>query len=148
MVKCVCDNCGKEFDTYKCYEKRNRKHRFCSKACESEFRNYNNSISQWRGGRVSPSTGYKYIMYCGKEIEEHRLVMMRHLGRELNKNEVVHHINGNKLDNRIENLQVMTRSEHQRLHTTKDTNVFAQDAANCESTRQEGFALTVIATFA
>ena len=47
---------------------------------------------------------------------EHHLVMEKHLGRHLAPGEVVHHINKVKSDNRIENLQVMTASEHMRLH--------------------------------
>jgi hypothetical protein len=42
--------------------------------------------------------------------------MENHLNRFLDDNEVVHHINGDKLDNRIENLQVMLISEHSRFH--------------------------------
>ena len=54
----------------------------------------------------------------GKRIlqDEHRFIMEQHLKRKLKRNEVVHHINGDKLDNRIENLQIMTLSEHSRFH--------------------------------
>ena len=55
----------------------------------------------------------------GKRIDEHRLIMQNVLGRKLDRNEVVHHIDGNKSNNSLENLIVMTRSEHTRLHGTK-----------------------------
>jgi len=49
-------------------------------------------------------------------IDEHRYIMEQYLGRKLTKNEVVHHIDENKMNNNIENLQLLTRSEHSRLH--------------------------------
>lgn len=122
MVEIKCDNCNKSFKIHKCYLKRERKHRFCSKKCEGDFKNYHNTIESWQGGRISKSTGYKYIRYNGKEIEEHRLVMMKHLKRELKSKEHVHHKNGNKLDNRIENLILFTNVEHSKLHGSLKNN--------------------------
>ena len=62
---------------------------------------------------------YKQIKYKGGYKLEHRAIMEEHLGRKLERNEYVHHINGNKKDNRLENLMVMTPQAHNDLHKTK-----------------------------
>ena len=49
-------------------------------------------------------------------VLEHRIVMENHLGRLLDPSEVVHHINECKKDNRVENLEILTSSEHAKHH--------------------------------
>lgn len=51
-------------------------------------------------------------------IFEHRYVMELHLGRKLKRDEVVHHINHVKSDNRLKNLELMSNEEHSRFHNS------------------------------
>jgi len=59
---------------------------------------------------------YPTIQVNKKQWREHRFVMEQHLGRKLLTSELVHHINGDRHDNRITNLQIVSRSEHKKLH--------------------------------
>lgn len=122
-IETRCSQCGKKIKKRQC-EIRND-NVFCNKKCESEYRSYNNSPKSWRGGYISKTTGYRYISYNGKQIEEHRLVMMNHLRRKLKTTEHIHHKNGNKTDNRIENLLLTTNKEHKKYHKRENTVVCA-----------------------
>ena len=86
----------------------------------------------WKGGRFI-SNGYVYLLRpdrpnalkkgCVGYIAEHRLTMSDHIGRPLETSELVHHINGNKSDNRLENLVIITRADHAAHHHTGESNV-------------------------
>ena len=76
----------------------------------------------WKGGRFSSKNGY-IKMYApnhphatGHYIYEHRYIIEQHLGIILKKEQMVHHINGIKTDNRIENLEIVNGIEHNGIH--------------------------------
>jgi len=105
----VCLNCGKVFvaSHYTLM--------YCTRNCAPHASGSENA--NWKGGRRKHrGTGYIELRIEGKTVGEHRYLMEQHLGRNLLKTEHVHHINGDREDNRLENLVVLSQSEHNSLH--------------------------------
>lgn len=76
---------------------------------------------KWEGHKTNHGSGYVVVRSGGKQRLEHRVVMEKHIGRKLNNEEDVHHINGNKKDNRVENLHLFKdRSSHSYYHKMKE----------------------------
>ncbi|WP_376751321.1 HNH endonuclease signature motif containing protein [Sphingobacterium mizutaii] len=68
--------------------------------------------------REFESQGYKFVRKHNGYTREHRSICEERLGRQLEKGEVVHHIDGVKLNNEPDNLHVCTRNEHNKAHNS------------------------------
>ena len=126
-VAVTCGRCGNV--RYATPQRGKRWKGFCLKCANKGSAHHN-----WKGGRTIDKDGYIQIHQASLSTEdlsialsmldhlgyvrEHRLVMARKLGRPLEQDELVHHLNGKTDDNRLVNLDLISRKEHPKEHAT------------------------------
>lgn len=134
----ICKQCKNQFIG----KDKNHKYTYCSRKCH--FLSQIGKPTR-RFERIKRK-GYWFVYLpqhpkCGKQgyYAEHRLIMERKIGRYLEKTENIHHINHDKTDNRIENLMVLTNSEHGKLHNNKADGKWSRKHDSCVTCRKTSF---------
>ena len=106
----ICAHCGEVFRPARSTSA------YCSVQCARK-KNGGNNKKQGGSWWINVN-GYVEGRVDNRRVKKHRMVVETVLGRPLLPTEDVHHKNGNKLDNSPENLEVVDRSEHSRLHNS------------------------------
>lgn len=104
-LKLTCKKCGGQYVRHGSEFRLHKESVFCSRACRTAYRRETPFSAN------SGSRGYKVKHIGGKQIKEHRVVMEQFLGRELFPHETVHHKNGDRGDNRVQNLELWSKSQ-------------------------------------
>lgn len=124
----ACLDCGKE--RWVLFSHGKPSFNRCRRCSGTLLRRCGEQNSKWRGGRYKNSDGYMSILLTSDNfffpmtsknrpyVMEHRLVMAKYLGRCLLPWEVIHHKNGIKDDNRLENLELLP-SQRQHIPSMK-----------------------------
>lgn len=107
-----CEACGK------LYRPKKSSSRFCSRPCMwSKNGGRNKKKESWWKNSSGYIEGRVWIdEHTQIQVKQHRWIMEKHLGERLSPNDDVHHINGIKDDNRIENLELIPHGEHTKHH--------------------------------
>lgn len=112
----TCPHCGEIFRPSRAISK------YCSNPCRwANNGGHNRKEEMWRKpDKKGYITGTVWIDDETQiKVRQHRWIMERHIGRKLLPDEDVHHKNGIKHDNRIENLEIIDHAEHARQHNYK-----------------------------
>ena len=94
-----CDNCKRIFERFKCRTKKYKRN-LCSRKCHRKF--------------IEKSVKNQPAFKNG--VASYRKIIEEHFNKKLKPNEIIHHVDGNRINNDIENLKITTRSEHPNLH--------------------------------
>lgn len=107
-----CVECGKVFRPWR------ESGRYCSTPCARKKNGGHNKKDGpiWWKDAKGYIVGLVWVHSKRRQVRQHRWIMERVIGRPLASHENVHHINGDKTDNRIENLEIMHHGQHSTLH--------------------------------
>jgi len=122
VVSLRCENCGALFHRDLMIANRQAKNRrrvFCGRSCANAVFKRKDRIKGYRESTRDD----------GSRVLEHRLVVERDLGRRLATREHVHHKNGDKTDNRLKNLKLVSPAQHGREHRGEHLTWSIEEAA-------------------